>query len=135
MSKERPVEAERLIAKTKLGGGKFRFLTKGEYDKEYGAPDSTLPAKAHRYVFILSMPGNNSWNGKWSGEDNDYSVARTLTGKKAAQLKNYYSYSFGDGWVAGITIRPAKTREKVSNKFCGYEWMIDSILRYGEIRA
>lgn len=91
-------------------------------------------AKAGRYVFILSMPRNNSWNGKWSGEGNNYSVAKRLTAKKAAQLESYYYYSFGDGWAAGVTIRPAKPREKVSGKFCGYEWMIESILLNGEIR-
>lgn len=91
--------------------------------------------KAGRYMFILSMPSNNSWNGKWSGEGNNYSVARNLTGKQATRLKNYYSYAFGDGWVAGVTVRPAKPREKASGKFYGYEWMIDSILYNGEIRT
>lgn len=87
-----------------------------------------------RLIFELSMPSNNSWNGKWSGAENKYTVAKTVTDKKAKTLKNYYSYAFGDGWVAGIKIRPAKPREKVTNKFCGYNWMIDSILWNGEIK-
>lgn len=95
----------------------------------------TTPKAAGRYMFILSMPNNNSWNGKWTGEGNNYSVAKRLTAKQAARLNDYYHYNFGDGWSAGITIRPAKQREKASGKFCGYNWMIDSILFHGEIRA
>ena len=87
-----------------------------------------------RLIFELSMPSNNSWNGKWSGQDNKYTVAKSVTDKKAASVKNYYSYSFGDGWVAGVTVRKAKPREKATNKFCGYNWMIDSILNNGEIK-
>lgn len=88
-----------------------------------------------RVIFQLSMPSNNSWNGKWSGEGNDYSVARTLPEVKFEGLKPRYTYSFGDGWVAAVHVRQAKPREKVSGKFCGYEWMIDSILRSGAISA
>jgi hypothetical protein len=88
-----------------------------------------------RLIFELSMPNNNSWNGKWSGADKKYTVAKTVTDKKADTLKDYYRYAFGDGWVAGITVRKAKPREKATNKFCGYNWMIDSILYEGEIKA
>lgn len=86
-----------------------------------------------RVIFELSMPSNNSWNGKWSGEGNQYTVARTLP--KAKELKPRYTYSFGDGWVAAVKVRDAAPREKVSGKFCGYEWMIDSILKRDAITA
>ncbi len=86
-----------------------------------------------RLIFELSMPSNNSWNGRWSGAGNKYAVARMVSDRKAKSLKEYYSYSFGDGWVAGITVRKAKPRERVTNKFCGYDWMISSILYKGEI--
>jgi hypothetical protein len=88
-----------------------------------------------RLIFELSMPASNAWNGEWSGANNKYTIAKRLTNKSAAALKDYYTYSFGDGWVAGITIRPAKPREKATGKFCGYDWMIDSILRHVEIKA
>jgi len=88
-----------------------------------------------RYIFQLTMPNNNSWNGKWSGENKVYTVAKTLTNKQKARLKESYYYNFGDGWGARVLVRPAKPREKVTNKFCGYNWMIDSILHHGEIRA
>lgn len=80
------------------------------------------------------MPSNNSWNSRWSGEGNKYTVAKTVTDKKAKTLLDYYTYSFGDGWVAGVTVRLAKPREKVTNKFCGYNWMVDSILLNGDIK-
>jgi hypothetical protein len=53
-----------------------------------------------RVIFQLSMPSNNSWNGKWSGADNVYTVDRTLPPAKADALKPRYTYSFGDGWVS-----------------------------------
>jgi len=60
-----------------------------------------------RLIFELSMPSNDSWIAKWTGENNKYTVAKTVTEKKAKELKDYYSYSFRDGWVAGITVRKA----------------------------
>jgi hypothetical protein len=93
------------------------------------------------------MPSNNAWNGKWTGADKNYTkVCNMGQGKKAdahAQkiLDNSpYYYDFGDGWtasvsvhkVAGSTIRAARKR---SDGFCGYEWMIDSIIMHGEIRS
>lgn len=88
-----------------------------------------------RVIFELSMPSNNAWNGKWSGAKNVYSVARTLTDAKFEALKPRYSYNFGDGWVAAVSVREAKPREKATNRFCGYDWMIDSILHRDAIAA
>jgi hypothetical protein len=94
--------------------------------------------------YELSMPSNNSWNGRWSGQDDLHAVVRSyrtmpmINGKQLAG--SLFTYSFGDGWVAAITIREvtssaaAKIR-KDSKGFCGYEWMIDSILRWGRILA
>lgn len=88
-----------------------------------------------RVIFELSMPSNNSWNGKWSGEDNTYTVARTLSAAKFDELKPRYTYNFGDGWVAAVSVREAKPREKATDRFCGYEWMIGSILARNAITA
>lgn len=90
---------------------------------------------AKRVIFELSMPSNNAWNGKWSSEGSTYTVARQIAPKKLDELKPRYTYSFGDGWVAAVSIRKANPREKPSGRFCGYEWMIDSILRHGAITA
>lgn len=94
----------------------------------------TGPMK-RRIIFELSMPSNNSWNGKWTGEGKKYTVARTLPGAKASELKPRYTYSFGDGWVAAVSIREAAPREKATDRFCGYEWMIASILSRNAITA
>ena len=88
-----------------------------------------------RVIFELSMPSNNAWNGKWSGEDDTYTVAKTLPAAKFDALKPRYTYNFGDGWVAAVRVREAGPREKPTNRFCGYEWMIDSILKRDAITA
>jgi hypothetical protein len=89
-----------------------------------------------RMIFQLSMPSNNAWNGKWSGEGAVYTVARRLSATRLAALASrYYTYNFGDGWTAAVTVREPAPREKPTNRFCGYEWMIDSILKHGRIIA
>lgn len=88
--------------------------------------------------FELSMPGCNSWNGRWSGENEPYAkVINFRTPPKRFKL-GYYSYDFGDGWRAGVTVREvdaatARKLRKQSRGFCGYDWMIDSIRCDGAI--
>jgi hypothetical protein len=86
--------------------------------------------------FKLSMPIVGSWSGKWSGEGVYYAIVRSLRNKELANKileRGYYHYDFGDGWAAGITVEQidsgeaAKTRRR-SKGFCGYEWMVDSII-------
>lgn len=96
-------------------------------------------------TFTLSMPGNNSWNGRWSGEGNKYvRVVNVGPSHKAAQKytelvkKGYFSYAFGDGWRAAVTVgvtdkATARKLRKESKGFCGYDWMIDSIRDHGKI--
>ena len=97
--------------------------------------------------FVLSMPHNNSWNGKWTGENNYYAVVRrfsnTLKFKEKAKKileEERFTYDFGDGWVAAVTVSKVTAQEarkirKKSQGFCGYEWMIDSVLQNMEIIA
>ncbi len=95
-----------------------------------------------RIIFELTMPNVGSWNGKWSGENGKYTISKNITKSNFKQKEwqkkfynklekgenlNYY-YNFGDGWSANIEVRKAKPREKVTNKFYGYEWMAQSIL-------
>lgn len=98
-------------------------------------------------AFVLSMPGNNSWNGKWSGASNLYAVVKTIHGAKAQKkwtdqlaLKGEFGYDFGDGWYANVSVgivTPDKARQlrRDTKGFNGYEWMIESIERYGKIIA
>lgn len=92
--------------------------------------------------FYLSMPSNNSWNGKWSGDDRLY--ARVMPFKMKRQLlddiiaKGRHYYNFGDGWCACVEVKviDAKEARRIRTKsqgFCGYDWMIDSILAHGGI--
>ncbi len=97
--------------------------------------------------FELSMPNNNAWNGKWTGEGTLYAIVKNFgRGKKAnvkaQQLldKGYYRYNFGDGWSAGISVESvsAKDSAKLRRKsagFCGYDWMVRSILEHGKIQT
>lgn len=69
-----------------------------------------MKTKPVTIIFTLSMPGNNSWNGRWSG----------------------------DGWRAAVEAKEADTQAarrimSKSNGFCGYDWMVRSILSDGDI--
>jgi hypothetical protein len=93
-----------------------------------------------RVEFKLGMPGTNSWNGRWSGEERNYAIIKTMSISAADVLlgdkgERYFSYSFGDGWVASVTARvvPAGKRRAKSDGFSGYEWMVDSIIACGRI--
>ncbi|MCP3924506.1 MAG: hypothetical protein GY714_18185 [Desulfobacterales bacterium] len=88
-----------------------------------------------RLIAELTMPNNNSWNGRWSGDKDKFTKVFTKTDSKKNRefIGNYY-YNFGDGWGANVEIREALPREKVTNKFCGYNWMITSIKVHKDIR-
>lgn len=98
-------------------------------------------------AFILTMPGNNSWNGKWSGNGKLFVKVRSLSTAKKNQAKieralkdKYYGYSWSDGWRASVEVKEVDGLEKKrltknSQGFLGYDWMIDSILCNGEIKT
>ena len=93
--------------------------------------------------FELSMPTSASWNNRWSGENDFYALLKS-TGSKEEMEKfkelsgGCWTYRWDDGWSACITARIVNSKEwkKISRKskgFCGYEWMVESILKHGEI--
>lgn len=90
-------------------------------------------------AFTLGMPNKGSWNGKWTGEDNLYCrVKRFRNDEKVPELKEYW-YSWGDGWAAEVVAKEvfgkeAQSLRKRSKGFAGYDWMIDSIIKCGEIK-
>ena len=93
-------------------------------------------------AFILSMPNVGSWNGKWTGESNLYAVVKKFTDRYFESNKGKFMgggyYNFGDGWGASIDCKEVSSDEariirKKSRGFYGYEWMIDSLISYGEI--
>ncbi len=67
----------------------------------------------------------------WLQQGHEEKAASILAGGR-------YYYYFGDGWGASVSVREVATSEagKIERKsagFCGYDWMIDSIIRHGEI--
>lgn len=97
--------------------------------------------------FILSMPSNNAWNGNWTGEGTLYAKvvnfgksAQSILKAKTILDKGYYTYNFGDGWRAGVSVAEVTAREaarirRKTSGFCGYDWMIYAIRLYGTIVA
>lgn len=96
-------------------------------------------------AFFLSMPNSPSWNGKWSGEGRKYVKTVKFTKKQLENAEKIlkgggYSYSWPDGWrafvrVEEVTPTQSKQLTKTSDGFCGYEWMITSIIKHGYITA
>jgi hypothetical protein len=101
------------------------------------------PRGSMHFAFELSMPNNNAWDGKWSGEGRSYVRVKSFSQKEwkttAAKLVGGHYFNFGDGWGASVSVRvvDADTKKKLvkqSAGFCGYDWMIDSLILHGVIR-
>lgn len=96
-----------------------------------------------RVEFKLTMPGRNTWNGKWTGDEKNYTLVRTISDEECVPLfpglnpVRSWSYSWSDGWRASITARIVQKGERLkkSDGFCGYEWMVASIMQHGRIYA
>lgn len=98
-------------------------------------------------VFELSMPNRGSWNGRWSGEGRCYCIVKNFGSSKKAKArceklleKRSWYYRWDDGWGASVSVKavdPATARKyrKNSMGFCGYDWMVTSILAHGAICA
>jgi hypothetical protein len=94
-------------------------------------------------AFELTMPSVGSWNGKWTGDKDLFAKCRTLSKPEAERLlgdgmEKNFSYRWDDGWCASIRVRKIdssekKVLERKSSGFCGYDWMIDSIIEHGNI--
>ena len=96
------------------------------------------------FCFELSMPNRGSWNGRWSQENDIHVIIKTdrQIGKKACEELDgkYFYYRWDDGWTACVSCRiidrgeAAKLRKR-NRGFCGYDWMVRSIIAFGEIRV
>ena len=100
------------------------------------------PEKKNRVLFTLSMPRNNSWNNKWSGDDRSYCISKVAFRRNKPVYPNLkegnYIYDFEDGWVANVNVKfvtpsEAKAAMKKSDGFCGYGWMCDELMATGKI--
>ena len=89
-------------------------------------------------VFTLSMPTSGSWNGRWSGENRVYArIFHNNDVPKDIIGKDFY-YNWDDGWCACVSVTKVDSKEaakirKKSAGFCGYDWMIRSIIKNREI--
>ena len=72
--------------------------------------------------FILSMPKNNSWNNRWTGEKNLFARTKRITENKEKKLEMlgmdfkkkeeyYFTYDFQDGWIAKVTVKIVSNKE------------------------
>jgi hypothetical protein len=100
--------------------------------------------EANNYaLFVLTMPGKGSWNGKWTGDGEFF--ARAIPAFRYGKplypnlKEGSYGYFWDDGWSASVKVtfitksEAMKARRK-SKGFCGYDWMISDLMKYGEIR-
>lgn len=89
-------------------------------------------------VFELTMPNRGSWDGRWSGESTRHiRVKYDNSVPKEVWNKDFF-YCWDDGWAACISVikmsaKEARKLEKESSGFCGYDWMIKSIIQNGKI--
>ena len=100
-------------------------------------PAAGKPRK-NRIVFRLSMPGKGSWNGRWSGENRTYAKVKAESDVPRILWGRSFYYRWPDGWTVCVSVEPvtateARKVQKASDGFCGYDWMIPSILKYGAI--
>ena len=55
-------------------------------------------------VFKLSMPNNNSWNGRWSGDGDVHIITKPDKYVPKDRIGKSYYYNFGDGWCACVDV-------------------------------
>ena len=89
--------------------------------------------------FELTMPNRGSYNSKWSQEQDKHYIIRTYRTKAEIEKYSYldgkdFYHRWDDGWTACIScsIIDAKEdtkRRKINKGFCGYDWMVSSILK------
>lgn len=89
-------------------------------------------------AFFLSMPRVASWNNKWSGEGKIYARLKKDNEVPAEYVDKSFEYRWNDGWGASVEVKKVDAKEaakirRQSAGFCGYDWMINSIIDHGRI--
>lgn len=85
------------------------------------------------------MLNRNTWNGKWTGDEMIFARSRKDREVPKEVIGKSFLYHWDDSWTACVSVDKMDCKEankiiKKSSGFCGYDWMIESIIRYGEIR-
>ena len=91
-------------------------------------------------AFILTIPNVGSWNGRWSGENNLHAIVKSDRSVPKEVIGKYYWYDWDDGWSACVSVEKVDYREgnklrKKSKGFCGYDWMVESIIKKGVVEC
>jgi hypothetical protein len=88
------------------------------------------------------MPSVASWDGKWTGADRNYTVVRWVPDHAEDNFMDGRStkswcHHWEDGWCACVTAHIVSTdgHQNKSDGFCGYDWMIDNIIRWNATEA
>lgn len=89
-------------------------------------------------AFILTMPNRGSWNGRWSGENDLHAIVKPEKSVPKDIIGKSFLYRWDDGWLACVSVEKVDCREgnkirKKSRGFCGYNWMVESIIKKGVI--
>lgn len=91
-------------------------------------------------IFELTMPNRGSWNGKWSGDRDVHIIKKRNNSVPKQLIGKSFCYTWDDGWIACVSVRSLNVntpeyRSLIKNNrgFCGYDWMVESILKYGKI--
>ena len=89
-------------------------------------------------AFILTMPNRGSWNGRWSGESDLHAIVRTERNVPKDIVGKSFWYNWDDGWSACVSVEKVECKEgnklrQKSRGFCGYNWMVDSLIKKGRI--
>jgi hypothetical protein len=89
-------------------------------------------------AFILTMPNRGSWNGRWSGENDLHAIVKTERSVPKDIIGKSFWYNWDDGWSACVSVEKVDCREgnklrQKSRGFCGYNWMVDSLIKKGRI--
>lgn len=91
-------------------------------------------------VFELTMPHRGSWNGRWSGENSSHIIVKRNKKELNHLIDRSFRFRWDDGWEAEITVSKMNADSKEfkdlvrrNTGFRGYDWMVDSIIKNGEI--
>jgi len=89
-------------------------------------------------AFILTMPNIGSWNGKWSGENDLHAIVIQERRVPKDIIGKSFWYHWDDGWSACVSVEKVDCKTgnmllKKSRGFCGYNWMVTSIIENGFI--
>ena len=85
------------------------------------------------------MPNRGSWNGHWSQENDRHMIFRENRLVPKDVIGKDFIYSWEDGWTACVNVSKVDTKsanklKKINKGFCGYDWMVSSIIKNGKIK-